>query len=258
MLVVLVSGALILGSIGATAGSWYGSRDPAPLPSDVDARTTAAEILPDHMPTEVTRRDYDHGYGIGGPDELEAANVSLFYEGRGPTADPSQDSGPPDCELARTARAHAARSGWRVRWQPFGSSACTEDWQASRGTLVIAFESYGDGFSSLSLYRAYPESVRWGTLFGGLTGALLGATLAWLLFLWRGSRILAATALTAAGVIPGAILGGLSAVISEFWPRPYPFWTVWLQTAVVVCPPLLVSVAGLVWLVAAIALPKKG
>jgi hypothetical protein len=257
MLVMLVSGALILGSIGATAGSWYGSRDPAPLPSDVDARTIAAEILPDHTPTEVTRRDFDDGYGIGGTDELEAGNVSLYYQGRRPAADSSQDSGPPDCELARTARAHTARSGWRVRWQPVGSSGCTEDWQASRGQLVVAFESGGDGMSTLSIYRAYPASVRWGTLFGGLVGALLGATLAWLLLLWRGSRVLAATVLTTAGVLPGAIIGGLSSVISEFWVPPKPFWTVWVSGVGVVDPPLLLSAAGLVWLVAATALPKK-
>ena len=53
-------------------------------------------------------------------------------------------------------------------------------------------------------------------------------------------------------------VGALNAVISELWPRPDPFWTIWVEAPVLVCPPLLVSVAGLVWLVAAIALPRKG
>ncbi|MFC5001966.1 hypothetical protein ACFPIJ_29550 [Dactylosporangium cerinum] len=218
---VLIACALIMATVGATAGSWYGGRDSKPLPTDSRAVELAAELLPGADPTGgVQRRDYGYGYALG-DDDFGPGFVEIDY------APPEQGQSAAvdvDCGLSRRSQANALLHGWRNLHRTVAGPC--EEWTAERGDLAIVFSTDGLG-SSFTFHRAAPAGLGLATLAGALLGAAAGALAAMLLTRRPRPLLALVVTLAAIGLLPGMIFGAIGMVLNVRQSPALPFWTVW-------------------------------
>ncbi|MEU4557128.1 hypothetical protein AB0F72_01975 [Actinoplanes sp. NPDC023936] len=225
----VVLGALLLGIIGATAGSWVGSLDPRPLPTDAEALRLTQEILPGVIPAgERDRRDYLYGSPLG-DEQAGTGFVSISYEREEGKPGPSPD----ECRLDDQARTGATRSGW-VDFRTVTGYSC-DNWSAKRGDLAIAYTH--DTIGSVVTFYRPTAGATLGMLIGAVAGALVGAAATYFLGRRRPRATLVILAVPALLLIPvtGLYIAGL---ISNMYEGPLPaFWTTWYDLARLFFPP---------------------
>jgi hypothetical protein len=237
----LILGTLILATIGATVGSWYGGHDNKALPSDRQALGLASELLPGVVPAGgIDRRDYQYGFAIA-DDDFGPGYVEIRYVGQ------DLDQASADCELSRRALSNARQQGWRNIHTAAGYPC--DDWSAERTEVVAGFSQDSAG-PVLTFYRATPARLGFATLVGAILGAAVGAGLSALLTRRRRPLVLLVVMLTAIGMLPGMAYGSIGMALNLSHSPALPFWTVWPSLLFLLIPLWLVLafLGGLGWL----------
>ncbi|MEU5529424.1 hypothetical protein ABZ744_21065 [Micromonospora chersina] len=228
---MLLLGAVLLGTVGLSVGSWYGGRGVTP-PSYDQARSVAAELLPDAVPGNSDRVVHGSRWGVDfAADDLGSGQVNFWYDD---TA---------DCALSEQLRRNAPTQGWqRLRRVP--GYAC-DDWRAERDGLAVAL-SHSAGASTLTVAPAAPTRFLAATITGTLLGAASGGALFGLLARRRPPVPLLVGALVTVGLLPGvaftwaALDKGFSEPVWPVWPALapllVPLWLVLLPVGVYALP----------------------
>ena len=218
---MLLLGAMLLGTVGLSVGSWYGGRGVTP-PSYDQARSVAAELLPDAVPYDSDRVVHGSRWDVEfAADDLGSGKVDFWYHDRA------------DCALSEQLRRNAATHGWQgLRRVP--SNPC-DDWRAERDGLTVTLHNSASG-SKLTVAPATPTRFFAATITGTLLGAATGAVLFWLLARRRPPVPLLVGTLVTVGLLPGVAFTWAAAAkgFSE------PVWPVWPALAPLLVPLWLV------------------
>ncbi|WP_157441397.1 hypothetical protein [Actinoplanes awajinensis] len=205
----VVLGALLLGVVGATAGSWVAGREFGALPDDVEAVRLAQEILPGAaVAEEIDRHDFLYGAHLG-DEEYGPGYVQISYQ-KGV-----------DCDLDRLAWQNAAKHGWEEAGAITGRQCSS--WNFRRGDLVMAYAHQGSG-TEVTFYRSTTRSTI-GALIGALGGILAGVAVFRPLSR-RPVVLLAALIPPALILVPVTGLVVVAAVSGVEGPTPQ-LWSVW-------------------------------
>ncbi|MEU7971392.1 hypothetical protein AB0B48_05070 [Micromonospora sp. NPDC049089] len=231
---MVLLGAVLLGTVGLSLGSWYGGRGVTP-PTDDQAQTVAAQLLPGAVPVDSGRIVHGYRWGVHlAADDLGSGRASFWY-----------DDGD-DCGLSEQLRRNAGRQGWQgLRRVP---GYLCDGWRAERDGLTFTLDYSASG-AELTIAPAAPGTFLASTVAGTLIGAAAGAAL----FEWVGRRrrpvpLLVCTLVTV-GLLPGAALTWTAlgpGIVTE------PVWPVWPALAPVLVPLWLVLL-----LVGVYAFPKR-
>ncbi len=230
---MLLLGAVLLGTVGLSVGSWYGGRGVTP-PSYDRARSVAAELLPDAVPYDSDRIVHGSRWDVNfAADDLGSGQVTFWYDDRG------------DCALTEQLRRNAATQGWQgLRRVP--RYRC--GWRAERDGLTVTLTHSASG-SRLTVAPAAPDKFLAVTVTGTLLGAAAGAALFWLVARRRPPVPLLVGTLVTVGLLPGVALtwAGLGMnMLTE------PVWPIWPALA-----PLLVPLWLVLLPVGVYALPRR-
>ncbi len=224
---LLLLGAVLLGTVGLSVGSWYGGRGVTP-PSYDQARSIAAELLPDAVLGNSDQVVHGSRWGVDfAADDLGSGKVDFWYHDRA------------DCALSEQLRRNAATHGWQsLRHVP--SYPC-DDWRAERDGLTVTLAHSASG-SQLTVAPAAPNKFLAATITGILLGAAAGAVLFWLLARRRQPVPLLVGTLVTVGLLPGvaftwaASAKGFSEPVWPVWPALapllVPLWLVLLPVGV--------------------------
>ncbi|MEU8128192.1 hypothetical protein AB0B68_13325 [Micromonospora sp. NPDC049049] len=231
---MVLLGAVLLGTVGHSLGSWYGGRGVTP-PSDNQAQTVAAQLLPGAVPVNSDRIVHGYRWGVHlAADDLGSGRSSFRYHDGD------------DCGLAEQLRRNAGTQGWEgLRRVP---GYLCDGWRAERDGLTVALD-YSESGTELTIAPAAPGTFLASTVAGTLTGAAAGAAL----FAWVGRRrrpvpLLVCTLVTV-GLLPGAALIWMAlgqGIVTE------PIWPIWPALAPVLVPLWLVLL-----LVGVYAFPRR-
>ncbi|MEU5903956.1 hypothetical protein ABZ780_06230 [Micromonospora sp. NPDC047467] len=219
---------MLLGTVGLSAGSWYGGRGAIPLSHD-QTESIAAELLPD---AEVTggvmiARGYRYGTFLA-DDDFGSIHAEFQYGDRA------------NCPLSDQLRHNAAARGWqglsRLPNAPCDGLRITRDG-------LTATLTHGTNGSRLSIAPSAPDGYLATTVAGTLLGAAAGAALFWLGVRRRRPVPILVVALVAVGLFPGVALtwSDLTDGLAE------PVWPIWPALAPVLVPMwLVVLLAGFI------------
>ncbi|MET7875931.1 hypothetical protein ABZS52_03270 [Micromonospora profundi] len=229
---LLLLGAVLLGTVGLSAGSWYGGRGATPL-SDDQAQTIAAELLPEaEPPASMFARGYRYG-------------VILATDDFGSTYSEFQYGDRPDCQLSDQLLRNAATREWQGS-RRIPDAPC-DGWRAEREglTATLTHHEYG---SKLTIAPSAPDRYLAATVAGTLLGAAAGAALFWLVMRRRSPVPVLVGTLVTVGLLPGLTLtwADLADGLAE------PVWPIWQSLA-----PLLVPLCLVLLLVGAVVLAKR-
>ncbi|WP_328652613.1 hypothetical protein OG598_00850 [Micromonospora sp. NBC_00330] len=231
---LVLLGAVLLGTVGLSLGSWYGGRGVTP-PSGDQAQSLAAQLLPGAVPGDSGRvvRGYRWGVHLAA-DDLGSGRESFWY-----------DDGD-DCGLSEQFRRSAGTQGWQgLRRVP---GYLCDGWRAERDGMTVALEYSASG-TELTIAPAAPGTFLPSTVAGTLVGAAAGAALfGWVARRRRPVPLLVCTLVTA-GLLPGVALTWMvlgPGIVVE------PIWPVWPALA-----PLLVPLWLVLLLVGVYAFPKR-
>ncbi|WP_199729262.1 hypothetical protein [Micromonospora sp. M71_S20] len=231
---MLLLGAVLLGTVGLSVGSWYGGRGVTP-PSYDRARSVAAELLPDAVPYDSDRVVHGSRWGVNfAADDLGSGQVDFWYDSRA------------DCALSEQLRRNAATQGWQgLRRKP--SYPC-DDWRAERDGLTVTLAHSASG-SRLTVAPAVPDKFLAVTITGTLLGAAAGTALFWLLARRRPPVPLLVGTLVTVGLLPGV---GLTWRVLDMNRLAEPVWPIWPALAPLLAPLWLVLLP-----VGVYALPRR-
>ncbi|MEU8315265.1 hypothetical protein [Micromonospora sp. NPDC048887] len=218
---MVLLGAVLFGTAGLAAGSWYGGRGAVAVGSDT-ARSAAGELLPGTEPTgSMSVRGYRYGVFLAA-DEVGGSRFEFQY---------GDDA---DCALSERMRGAAETSGWReIRRVP--GSPC-HGLRAERDglTVTLTHRAYG---SRLRIEPSAPGGLTAATIIGTLLGAVAGAALfrevarrRWPVPLLVGTPVVVA-------LFPGAALTWMDLAANGL---AEPVWPVWRALAPVLVPLSLV------------------
>ncbi|MEV4493292.1 hypothetical protein AB0K04_24650 [Micromonospora coxensis] len=219
---MLLLGAVLLGTVGLSVGSWYGGRGVTP-PSDDRVRSMTAELLPDAVPYDSTRVVHGHRWGVDlAADDLGSGQVVFWYLDRA------------DCGLSEQLRRNAAKQGWQgLRRVP--GYPC-DGWRAERDGLTVTLDYSASG-SRLTVAPAVPDRFLAVTVTGILLGAAAGAALFWLAARRRRPVPLLVGTLVTVGLLPGVALTWASVDMNRL---AEPVWPIWPALAPLLVPLWLV------------------
>ncbi|WP_328421771.1 hypothetical protein OG470_06585 [Micromonospora sp. NBC_00389] len=226
---MVLLGAVLLGTVGLSVGSWYGGRGAAPL-SIEQAQTMVAEL---HPGTESTSSMFAASYRAGiflAEDDFGSTHGEVHY-------DPSAD-----CALSDQLRRNAASLGWQdLRRVP--GTPC-DGLRAERDGVAITLTHRATG-PMLRIAPAAPDGFLAATLTGTLLGAAAGAALFWLVARLRPPVPRLVGTLMTVSLLPGVALtwpdlftDGLAEPVWPVWqafaPLLVPLWLVLLLVVVIV------------------------
>nr|WP_084213087.1 hypothetical protein [Micromonospora purpureochromogenes] len=218
---VVLLGAVLLGTVGLAAGSWYGGRGAVPLSLD-KALSAAQELSPGTEPIgSMTGRGYRYGVEMA-PDEVGGSQVDLQYGGGA------------DCALSERLRAAAETRGWQ-EFRDVPGSRC-DGWRAERDGMSLTVTHLADG-PRLSMEPAAPRGFLAATITGTLLGAAAGAALFRLLARRQPRVPRLVGALVTVALLPGAAMTWLDLATDGL---AEPVWPLWQSLAPVLVPALLV------------------
>ncbi|RAO05409.1 hypothetical protein [Micromonospora noduli] len=231
---LMLLGAVLLGTVGLSLGTWYGGRGVTP-PNDDQAQSVAAQLLPGAVPGDSGQVVHGYRWGVHlAADDLGSGRASFWY-----------DDGD-DCGLSEQFRRSAGTQGWQgLRRVP---GYLCDGWRAERDGLTVALEYSASG-TELTIAPAAPGKLLPSTVGGTLAGAAAGAALfGWVARRRRPVPLLVCTLVTV-GLLPGValtwtVLG--PGIVAE------PVWPVWPALA-----PLLVPLWLVLLLVGVYAFPKR-
>ncbi|MCG5464130.1 hypothetical protein MED01_002293 [Micromonospora sp. MED01] len=231
---MLLLGAVLLGTVGLSLGSWYGGRGVTP-PSDDQAQSLAAHLLPGAVPGDSSLVEHGYRWGVSlAADDLGSGHTSFWYHDGD------------DCGLAEKLRRSAVTQGWQgLRRVP---GYLCDGWRAERDGLTVTLDYSASG-AELTIAPAAPGKFLPSTVAGTLAGAAAGAALfGWVARRRRPVRLLVCTLVTA-GLLPGVALTWTAlgpGIVTE------PVWPVWPALAALLVPLWLVLL-----LVGVYAFPKR-
>ncbi|MGW3856439.1 hypothetical protein [Micromonospora arida] len=231
---MVLLGAVLLGTVGLSLGTWYGGRGVTP-PSDDQTRNVMAQLLPGAVPVDSGRIVHGYRWGVHlAADDLGSGRASFWY-----------DDGD-DCGLSEQLRRNAGTQGWQGLGRVPGYLC--DGWRAERDGLTVALDYSASG-TELTIAPAAPGKFLASTVAGTLAGAAAGAALfGWLARRRRPVPLLVCTLVTV-GLLPGAALTWTAlgpGIVTE------PVWPVWPALA-----PLLVPLWLVLLLVGVYAFPKR-
>ncbi|MGY0004667.1 hypothetical protein [Micromonospora sp. I033] len=219
---MLLLGAVLVGTVGLSVGSWYGGRGVTP-PSDDRVRSVAAELLPGAVAYDSDRVVHGSRWGVNfAADDLGSGQVGLWYD----------DSA--DCGLSEQLRHNAATHGWQgLRRVP--GYPC-DGWRSERDGLMVTLSHSASG-TRLTVAPAAPNKFLPATITGTLLGAAAGAALFWLVARRRPPVPLLVGTLVTVGLLPGVALTWAALDLG----RPgEPVWPIWPALAPLLVPLWLV------------------
>ncbi|WP_433313310.1 hypothetical protein [Micromonospora chersina] len=218
---MLLLGAMLLGTVGLSAGSWYGGRGAVPLSAD-RPQEVAAELLPGTEPNGgVSVRGYRYGIFLAA-DDFGSAYTEFHYGYR------------PDCTLSEQLRRNAVARGWQDVHRVSGE-AC-DGWRAEADGLLVTLTHRATG-STLRVAPAAPDRFLTVTLVGGLLGAAAGAALFWLVARRRPPVRRLVYTLVVVALLPGTVLTWSDLLTDGF---AEPVWPIWRSFAGLLVPLSLV------------------
>ncbi|EWM68052.1 MULTISPECIES: hypothetical protein [Micromonospora] len=230
---VVLLGAVLLGTVGLAAGSWYGGRGAAPVSLD-KAQSAARELLPGTEPIgSLTALGYRYGVALAA-DDLGGNQVELQY------------GGGTDCALSERLRAVAETRGWR-EFRDVPGSRC-DGWRAERDGMALTLTHLAAG-PRLSMEPAVPRGFLAATITGALLGAAAGAALFWLLARRQPRVPRLVGVLVTVALLPGAAMTWTDLATDGL---AEPVWPLWQALA-----PALVPAALVLLLVVVIVLAKR-
>jgi hypothetical protein len=216
-------GAVLFGTVGLSLGAWYGGRGVTP-PSYEQARSVAAELLPDKEPSDSSKVMNGSRFDVElAADDLGSGRVNFWY-----------DDDPADCALAEQVRRNAANHGWQDL-RPETDEWC-DIWQAERDGLTLTLTHTLAG-SRLAVAPAIPNKLIAITITITILGAGAGAALFRLVARQRPPVPLIIGTLVTAGLLPGVTF---TWVILAGSPLTEPVWPVWPALAPLLVPLWLV------------------
>ncbi|MGN9766123.1 hypothetical protein ACTMS2_13265 [Micromonospora sp. SD12] len=222
---MLLLGAVLLGTVGLSVGSWYGGRGVTP-PSYDRARTLAAELLPDAVPYDSDRVVHGSRWGVSfAADDLGSGQVGFWYDDRA------------DCVLSEQLRRNATKQGWQSLRRVPGIPC--DGWRAERDGLTVTLAHSASG-SSLTVAPAAPDKFLATTVTGTLLGAAAGAALFRLLARRRPPVPLLIGTLVMVGLLPGV---ALTWAVLDMNRLTEPVWPIWPALAPLLVPLWLVLLA---------------
>ncbi|WP_433354078.1 hypothetical protein ACQPYV_26415 [Micromonospora saelicesensis] len=231
---MVLLGAVLLGTVGLSLGTWYGGRGVTP-PSDDQAQSLTAQLLPGAVPGDSGRVVHGYRWGVSLADDDLGSGRTLFQ----------YDDGD-DCGLSEQLRRNAGTQGWQgLRRVP---GYLCDGWRAERDGLTFTLDYSASG-TELTIAPAAPGKFLPSTVAGTLVGAAAGAALfGWVARRRRPVPLLVCTLVTV-GLLPGValtwtVLG--PGIVTE------PVWPVWPALA-----PLLVPLWLVLLLVGVYAFPKR-
>ncbi|MDH6464884.1 hypothetical protein M2302_005085 [Micromonospora sp. A200] len=231
---MVLLGAVLLGTVGLSVGSWYGGRGTLPLSTPDRAQGVAAELLPGAEPAGST---YVRGYRYGvflAPDDFGSSRAEFWYGSRA------------DCGLSDQLRRNAAAQGWQgLRRVP--GDPC-DGWQAEREGLTVTLTHRTSG-SALSVAPAAPGGFLAATVIGTFLGAAAGAALFWLAARRRPPVPRLVGTLVTVALLPGVALTWADLFTDGL---AEPVWPIWRSLA-----PLLVPLSFVLLLVGLIVLARR-
>ncbi|MFF5176953.1 hypothetical protein ACFY2Q_02845 [Micromonospora sp. NPDC000316] len=207
-LAVLLLGAMLLGTVGLSLGSWYGGRGVTP-PTDERARDVAAELLPNASPHRSNRVVRGSRWDVRlAADDFGSGRVRFWYDDD-------------DCELSGQLRQNAETHGWHdVRQVP---GYLCDGWRAEKDGLTVTLTRPLSG-TELTVAPSAPNTFVAVTIAGALIGATAGAALFWLALRQRPPVPLVVVSLVTVGLLPGVAF-----TWSALAPRGLaePLWPIW-------------------------------
>ncbi|MGC4758299.1 hypothetical protein [Micromonospora trifolii] len=229
---MMLLGAVMLGTVGLSLGAWYGGRGVTP-PTDDQARTMAAQLLPGAVPVDSGRVVQGSRWGVGlAADDLGSGQAFFWYVDGD------------DCGLSEQLRRNAVSQGWQgLRRVP---GYLCDGWRAERDGLTVTLDYSASG-TELTIAPAAPGKFLVSTVAGTVAGAAAGAALfGWVARRRRPVPLLVCTLVTA-GLLPGTALTwaalGRGTVAEPVWsawpalaPLLVPLWLVLLLLGVYAFP----------------------
>ncbi|MEU9826537.1 hypothetical protein [Micromonospora chersina] len=215
---MLLLGAVLLGTVGLSAGSWYGGRGTVPLSFD-RPQEVAAELLPGIEPVGAVFSVHGYRYGVFlAPDDFGSAHAEFHYGYR------------PDCTLSEQLRRNAVSRGWQDLHRVPGE-AC-DGWRAEADGLLVTLTHRATG-STLRIAPAAPDRFLAVTLVGALLGAAAGAALFWLVARRRPPVRRLVRTLVVVALLPGTVLTWSDLLTDGF---AEPVWPIWRSLAGLLLP----------------------
>ncbi|WP_230688966.1 hypothetical protein [Micromonospora sp. WMMC415] len=220
--VMVLLGAVLLGTAGLSAGAWYGGRGATP-PTPERSTAVAEELLPGtHASGSMIVRGWRYGVVLA-DDDYGSGRTELHY------------GESPDCALTGLLRRTAESRGWRDGRAVPGSPC--DGWRVERDGLLVTLVQHPTG-TRLAVTAAPPAGFEVAVVGGTVLGALAGAGL--FLLLARTRRQPLAAALVTVGLLPGAqstwsdlLTDGLAAPTWPAWRALAPVLVPWLVIALV-------------------------
>jgi hypothetical protein len=213
-------GALLLGTVGLSLGSWLGGRGVTP-PTYAQARDVAGKVLPNASPSNTDQVVPGSRWGVGfAADDVGSGRTTFWYT----SAD--------DCALSHQAGQNTAAQGWHDIRRTTGYLC--DNWSASQNGLTITLKHSWSGVE-LVVGPEPPAGFTVLTIAGALLGAATGVVLFWLVARRRPPVPLLVGTLVTVGLLPGATVTWDVLVYGPDL-RTEPVWPVWPALAPLLVP----------------------
>ncbi|WP_435205496.1 hypothetical protein [Micromonospora sp. bgisy143] len=217
-------GALLLGTVGLSLGSWFGGRGVTP-PTYAEARDVAGKVLPDASPSDSDRVVRGSRWGVGfAADDVGSGRTTFSYT----ISD--------DCALSQQAGQSIAAQGWHDVRRTRGYLC--DNWSATRNGLTVTLKHSWSGVD-LVVGPEPPAGYTALTIAGALSGAATGAILFWLVARRRPPVPLLVGTLVTVGLLPGVALTW-EVLVDGPDLRTEPVWPIWPALAPLLVPLWLV------------------
>ncbi|WCN80236.1 hypothetical protein [Micromonospora sp. LH3U1] len=217
---MVLLGAVLVGTVGLSLGSWYGGRGTAPFDTD-RAQSMAAELFPGTEPTE-SNIGRSYLYGFLAPDDFGSAFAVFYY----------RDTA--DCAHVESVRRNATSLGWQGGHRVSGTPC--DGWRAERDGLTATL-TQGDRRAILSFAPTAPDGYVAITVAATVLGAAVGAALFWLVGRQRPPVPRLVGTLVTIVLLPGVALTWRGLILDGL---AEPVWPVWRALAPLLVPLSLV------------------
>ncbi|WP_433536150.1 hypothetical protein ACQPZK_30380 [Micromonospora sp. CA-249363] len=213
-------GALLLGTVGLSLGSWFGGRGVTP-PTYAQARDVAGKVLPNASPSNTDQVVPGSRWGVGfAADDVGSGRTTFWYT----SAD--------DCALSKQAGHNIAAQGWHGISRTTGYLC--DNWSATRDGVTVALEHSASGVQ-LDVGPEPPAGFTAFTIAGTLLGAATGVVLFWLVSRRQPPAPLLVGTLVTVGLLPGVTFTW-NVLVDGPDLRTEPVWPIWPALAPLLVP----------------------